>query len=209
MTADKPIRIFLPDTGLLISLALGDALDLLLLVADDVRLVLTDVVEFEAAYRADRFADAAAIRAFLHANAKRVEVIPTTIGRMALDDLRRRAESGESASLPKDLGELSITSFVISLRTTNPSEPMLVLMEDDCFAANAYALPGNVHLLSTSAWLDGLQALGLIPSAAALRAKIRAARPNCRAELLVDKAAEKIAAGTEWRSSFRRRARST
>jgi len=75
MTARRPIQIVLPDTGPLISLALGNALDLLLLVSDDVRLVLTDVVEFEATHRADRYADATAIRSFLSAHADRVEIL--------------------------------------------------------------------------------------------------------------------------------------
>jgi hypothetical protein len=203
MTPKKPIRIVLPDAGPLISLAVGNVLDLLLLASDEVRLVLTDVVEFEATHRADRFADAVTIRDFLQEHAQRVEVMPTTIGSMALGDLKRRTLAGEAVTLPKDLGELSITSFVISLRTVNPGDPMLVLIEDDWFAANSYAVPGNVHLVSTSAWLDGLEELGLIPSAAAVRTQIQAGRPNFRAGLLVDKEAENIIEGTEWHSRFR------
>jgi hypothetical protein len=202
MTAKRPIRVVLPDTGPLISLALGQALDLLLLVSDDVRLVLTDVVEFEATHRADRYADAAAIQGFLSAHADRVEVLPTTIGSLALGDLRRKALAGEPVSLPKDLGELSITNFVISLRTVNPGDPMLVIVEDDWFSAHAYSVPGNVHLLSTSAWLDGLEQLGLIRSAAAVRSAIQAQRPNFRSDLLIDREAEKVEAGTEWQSRW-------
>lgn len=41
MSGKKPIRIILPDAGPLISLAIGNALDLLLLASDDVRLVVT------------------------------------------------------------------------------------------------------------------------------------------------------------------------
>ena len=203
MTVKRPIRIVLPDAGPLISLALGNALDLLLLAADDVRLVVTDVVEFEATHRSDQYADAVIIRKFLREHAQRVEVLPTTIGTLALGDLRRRALAGEQVRLSKDLGELSITNFVISLRTVNPGDPMLVIIEDDWFSANSFSVPGNVHLLSTSAWLDGLEALGQIPSAAAVRAQILAARPNFRADFLVDIEAEKIQDGTEWRSRFR------
>jgi hypothetical protein len=47
-------------------------------------------------------------------------------------------------------------------------------MEDSWFEANVYSLPRNVHLLSTSAWLDGLQELGLIQSAAEIRLRIQA-----------------------------------
>ena len=101
--------------------------------------------------------------------------------------------------------ELSITNFVISLRTANPGDPMLVLTEDDWFASNTYALPGNVHLLSTAAFLDGLEAAGRIPSAAAIRARIQAARPHFKADWLLDRPAEKIA--TEWRSRVKRKRR--
>ena len=203
MTVRRPVSIVLPDAGPLISLALGNALDLLLLAADDVRLVVTDVVEFEATHRSDQYADAVIIRNFLREHAQRVEVLPTTIGTLALADLRRRALAGEQVRLSKDLGELSITNFVISLRTINPGDPMLVIIEDDWFSANSFSVPGNVHLLSTSAWLDGLEALGQIPSAAAVRAQILAARPNFRADFLVDIEAEKVLDGTEWRSRFR------
>ena len=133
--------------------------------------------------------------------------MPTTIGSLALGDLQRKAAAGQPAVLPKDLGELSITNFVMSLRTTNPGDPMLVIIEDDWFAENAYAVPGNIHLLSTSAWLDGLQALGRIASAAELRSRIQARRPHFRADFLVDLQAEKIVGGTEWPSRFKSRPR--
>lgn len=54
MSIKKTIQVVLPDAGPLISLALGNALDLLLLASNDVRLVLTDVVEFETTHRTDR-----------------------------------------------------------------------------------------------------------------------------------------------------------
>ena len=137
-------------------------------------------------------------------HAQRVEVVPTTIGRLALEDIKRRSLAGEQVGLSKDLGELSITNFVIALRSANPGNPMLVIVEDDWFSANAFSFPGNDHLLSTSAWLDCLEELGRIPSAAAVRAKIQAARPNFRIDFLLDQEAEKIPEGTEWRSRFRR-----
>jgi hypothetical protein len=202
MAARQPIRIVLPDTGPLISLALADALDLLLMVAPDVRIVLTDVVHHEATHRHQDLPDAQAIQAFLVQHHDRVEIMPTTIGSMALGDIRRRLDAGQEASLPKDLGELSITNFVMSLRRLNPGDPMLVIIEDDWFAENAYAVPGNVHLLSTSAWLDGLERLGLIESAAAIRIRIQAARPHFRSGFMVDQQAPKVDGGTEWTSSF-------
>jgi len=206
VTAKRPIRLVIPDTGPLISLAAGDALDLLLLAREDVRIVLTDMVEFEATRRADEYVDGAKIRQFLMDHAQRIEVLPTTIGQMALPDMRRRLDQGESAQMPKDIGELSIVNVVISLRTANPGDPTLVLIEDDWFTADTYAVPGNIHLLSTAAFLDGLEQAGVLPSAAEVRMRIQHQRPNFRSDWLVDLPAPKIEAGTEWVSRFGRSA---
>lgn len=207
MTGKQRIRIVLPDAGPLISLACGEALDLLLSFTDDVRIVLTDVVEFEVTHRSSDLTDARAIMGFLEKNKDRIEVMQTTVGSLALADLKRKLRAGQPAALPKDMGELSITSFVISLRTANPGEPTLVIVEDDWFESNAYAVPGNVHLLSTASWLDGLEALEIIESAAEVRARIQAARPNFRSSLDLDKEAERIPGGTDWRAATRPSAR--
>lgn len=199
----RPISVVLPDTGPLISLAAGGALDLLLLARHDVRIVVTDMVHFEATHRADDFADGAAIASFLAKNEERIEVVPTTIGQFALPELKRRLAAGEQVSMPQDLGELSITNFVISIRQANPGDPMLVLIEDDWFIGNSYAVPGNVHLLSTASFLDGLEKAGVIPSAAEVRRRIQQQRPYFRADWRVDQDATRIEDGTEWASRFR------
>ena len=193
----------IPDTGPLISLAAGGALDLLLLARKNVRIVLTDIVAFEATSKADQYVDGQAIKQFLDDNRHRVEVVETTLGSLALPQMREDIASGRPARLPRDLGELSITNCVISLRERNPGEPTLVLIEDDWFASNTYAVPGNVHLLSTSAFLDGLEAAGVIPSASEVRTSIQAQRPNFRADFWLDQSAEKIDDGSEWVSQFR------
>lgn len=201
----KQIRIFIPDAGPLISLAMGDALDLLLLLSTDVRLILTDIVNYEATHRSEDLDDAKKLKDFLAVHADRIEVESTFFGKLGLEDLERKKERGESATLPRDAGEISINSLIINLRTFNPGDPTLVLMEDSWFEANVYSLPGNVHLLSTSAWLDGLQELGLIQSAAEIRLRIQAKKPSIKFLSSIDREAEKIPEGTEWRSKFRQR----
>jgi hypothetical protein len=205
MTAKRSIRVVLPDSGPLISLARASALDLLLTFREGIRIVLTDVVEFEVTHRSDDFPDAAVIKQFISENRDRIEVLPTTVGSLALSELKKMLQDGQSASLPGDMGELSVTSFVISMRTANPGDPTLVILEDDWFESNAYAVPGNVHLLSTSAWLDGLEEMKVIASAAELRAKIQMTRPNFRSSHLLDQEAEKIPEGADWRSTVRPR----
>jgi hypothetical protein len=199
----KRIRIFIPDAGPLISLAMGDALDLLLLLSADVRLILTDVVNYEATHRSEDLDDAKTLKDFLAFNADRIEIESTFFGKLALEDLERKKTRGQSATLPRDAGEISISSLILGLRTFNPGDPTLVLMEDSWFEAMIYSLPGNVHLLSTSAWLDGLQDLGLIQSAAEIRLRIQAKKPSIKFLASIDREAEKIPEGTEWRSSFR------
>lgn len=198
----RPISVVLPDIGPLISLAAGGALDLLLLAREDVRIVVTDMVHFEATHRADEFADGVAIASFLAKNEGRIEVFPTTVGQFALPELKRRLAAGDQISMPQDLGELSITNFVISIHQ-DPGDPMLVLIEDDWFIGNSYAVPGNVHLLSTASFLDGLEKVGVIPSAAEVRKRIQQQRPYFRADWRVDQEATKIEDGTEWASRFR------
>ena len=86
----KRIRIFIPDAGPLISLAMGDALDLLLLMSEDVRVILTDVVNYEATHRSDDLDDAKILKDFLHVNADRIEIESTFFGTLALEDLKKK-----------------------------------------------------------------------------------------------------------------------
>lgn len=196
-----PVRIFIPDAGPLISLAIADELDLLLKVADDVRLVITDHVQWEVTRR-EELPDAPRIAAFLEANAHRIEVMETTVGQMARASIEAAGEKGDRIKRMKNLGELSISSAMIDMRKRNPGEPTLVLIEDEWFGSHA-SREGNAHLLSTSAWLEGLEQLGVIPSAAEIRRKILQGRPNFKVEFSKDDSAPKIEGGTEWHSKFR------
>jgi hypothetical protein len=200
MSTAQPIQIFIPDAGPLISLAIADELDLLLRVADDVRLIITDHVQWEVTRR-DDLPDTARIKAFLEANAPRIEVMKTTVGTMAKNTLQA-ADGAESIRRMKNLGELSISSAMIDLRRRAPGPPTLVLIEDEWFGSHA-SREGNAHLLSTSAWLDGLEQLGVIPSAADVRRRIQEGRTNFRAEFHTDSSAPKVEDGTEWRSRFK------
>ena len=181
---------------------MGDALHLLLALQPGVRLVLTDFVYFEATVFADRFLDGAQIARFINKNKNTIEVVATTIGEFAIPTIREKLRKDPDAPWPNDLGELSISSFLTTSKDFNPGEPTLVLIEDDWFTANSYAVPGNVHLLSTSAFLNGLEAEGVIESASAIRRMIQGKRPGFKIEFEVDKEASKIPEGTRWRKSF-------
>ena len=200
--AKKRISIVIPDAGPLISLAMGNALDLLLAAKPEVRLVITDFVHFETTVFADRFLDGAQIAHFIEKHKDRIDVVTTTIGEFAIPGIQEKLGKDPRAAWPGDLGELSISSFITTSKNFNPGEPTLVLIEDDWFTSNAYAVPGNVHLLSTSAFLAGLEALGVIESATAIRSLIQSKRPGFKVEFLIDRPAEKISCGTAWSGSF-------
>ena len=59
------VRVVVPDTGPLITLAKLHLLDALLVFKENVRIVLTDYVEFEATRRRHELADAMAIHKFM------------------------------------------------------------------------------------------------------------------------------------------------
>jgi hypothetical protein len=201
----KRITIAIPDAGPLISLAMGNALDLLLSARPGVKLVVTDIVHFETTALSDRFADGARIVDFLSKNKGRIAIENTTIGKLALPVLKKQLENGENVQWGEDYGELSIISFLKSARTFNPGDPTMVLIEDDWFEENAYTLPGNVHLVSTGSFLNGLERRGVIQSAKEIKDRILKKRPGFRVDHLVDREAEKIPEGTTWDESFRPR----
>ena len=64
------------------------------------------------------------------------------------------------------------------------------------------ALAGELHVVSTASWLEGLEEIGVIPSAADVRARILRRRPYFRVDYREDTPAGKIEGGTEWRSRF-------
>lgn len=206
------VEVVIPDAGPLISLAMADALDVLLVFNEGVRIVITDFVEFEVTRYRDQRADAQRICDFITRNAGRIEIQQTLYGKAMKEmfALRERfdedpafrtamqAMNVQSPTLPKDVGELSIVSYVNSLITYPPGTPVLILAEDDFFLHSGAANPGNAHVLSTRAFLETLQALGKVPSAKAIWQRILTHRPLVN-KAAVDRRAGKLATG--WRDA--------
>ena len=146
-----PIRLVIPDSGVLISLAHGHLLDALFSFSDDVRLTVTDVVQYEATMRTDLI-DASQIKGFLKRNADRIKVDAT-----GFHKLLEQAIENPAIELPKDIGELSIYGYINDIRQDEPGIPVLVLFEDEWFLKNQYTRPRNTHLLSLAAFLKFLE----------------------------------------------------
>ncbi len=142
------VRVVIPDAGILISLAHGDLLDVLLEFAEKVRILTTDIVEFEVTRRGDLF-DAKRISDFLAANKDRI-----TVQRTGYEGILNAAKKDPDMVLPPDIGESSIYGFVNSIRAEAPGIPTVVLFEDNWFARNEMGVrPTMVHLVSLLAFL--------------------------------------------------------
>jgi hypothetical protein len=207
------IEIVIADAGPLISLARVDALETLLVFKDNVSLVITDFVEFEVTRHRDKHADAQRICEFISRYAGIVEIQETSIGKTMkqMVQMRELFEENETFRqlmlsnntvppiIPKDIGELSIVSYANEMITNPPGVPILILAEDDFFLHSGSALPGNVHILSTRAFLETLYELGQIPAAKVLWETIQNKRPGVNTAY-VDRQAGKI--NTEWQSAI-------
>jgi hypothetical protein len=179
-----------PDAGPLISLAHGDALELLLLLQLPILLVDEIVQEVTAAREAP---DAQRLRAFIADNRAVVRVAETFVGRSAAAERAR-----DPAARLRGVGEAAIAEVVSRIDELVPvGEPILVLFEDSDVPRIQMLLRGNVHLLSTRAMLLGMERVGLIPSMDAVWQAIRAGgrRP---ATTIVDRPAPPGHAPSRW-----------
>lgn len=193
------IKVVIPDSGVLISLAHGGLLDVLLNFADNVSLAITDVVNFEATRKTELF-DAKRIKEFISNNSNRVMIEHT-----GFHEQIRRAEIDPDFPLPPDVGELSIYGYINSLRSKLPLIPTLVIFEDNWFVDNQQGpRPSNTHLLSLAAFLRYLEKVVPNFSFDDAMDQIRNTRPLVNA-IEIDDPAENEATSTKtiWKSAIK------
>ena len=209
------VKIVLPDTGPLITLAQANALDVLLVFDPElVLLVVTDMVEFEATRLRSSHEDAQRIADFIAKHAGRIVIEQTSFGRMAISAAQTHERYNQSQAVrdfyrsqhmpppvppAQNSGELSINSYVTELIGQPPGPPCLVIAEDDFFLRSTPgALPGNAHIISTAMLLavierlePGIKARDILDAAKRYNGR----NPN-RAQ--VDTSAAKIKGGSTW-----------
>lgn len=147
-----------PDAGPLISLAKAGLLDLLLLPGYPIYVV--DQVCYEVT-GSKRFPDAIRIEEFIQRHPGAVHEFSTAVGQAAA---LRRAQ-GEVRQPGQ--GEAAIAEFLQRLDevTGDPDAPVLLLFEDGDIGKSRFLLPDSIHLVSTLAFLRGLERRRLIQSA--------------------------------------------
>ena len=117
MKKAPPVRIVIPDAGVLISLAHGRLLDVLFSFSEDVRLSVTDVVHHEATLRTD-LVDPGRIREFLKQHAARITVDAT-----GFHQRLEQARHNPAIVLPKNIGEISIYGYINDIRQDESGMP--------------------------------------------------------------------------------------
>jgi hypothetical protein len=166
------MTLLIADSGPLFSLAAGD----LLAVLDRFSLAVTDVVKeesFDKGLIANCSVEARRLIDFYNRSRADITVIKTQVG----SSLRAMRTVDPKYQQPRNLGELSIQSYLIELRVRHPNANPVVLFEDGWFLRNAAALPLGT-LISTEAFLINLERLKIIVSAAKARDAILAGRPD-------------------------------
>jgi hypothetical protein len=189
----KRVVLVIPDAGPLISLGRADGLDLLLQL--HLPIYLIDQVYFEVT-RDPTFEDAKLVKQFVESHPHQVTVIDTQVGRLAWLERQMNPTARQ-----RHLGEAAITDFLTNqLRElVAPSDPVLLLFEDNDVMRMNVLLRDRVHLLSTKAFLIGMERLGYLPSAEAVWTAILASGRHSSDEI-VDQSAPAISRGSYWLS---------
>lgn len=151
----------IPDAGPINSLWVAGALPLLLKFGMPV--VIIDQVYAELTSDPDNYLKDREVKAFVEAYPEIFTIEETTVGRMAA------ALRAQGAFEPgKSLGEAAIADFFQHglEKFVRDDQAALLLFEDaDIRSVKVIRIPRNVHLLSTVAWLRGMEKSGTIASA--------------------------------------------
>lgn len=169
-------RLLIPDSGPLFSLAAGNLLDLLA----HFNVGVTDVVRDETinrGYRVDASTEARLLLAYYIENAANIQIFPTQVGA----DLAALRARDPGCRAPRNIGELSIQSLLISLQVSNAGANPVILFEDRWFLNNGLMLTKPCTLLSTQAFLEYAESKKWIWSAQQARQSILQNRPDAYA----------------------------
>jgi hypothetical protein len=149
-----PFSLIVTDTSPLITLALADALDVLL--RPGVPVSIPDAVYIEAT-RVRAAAGAGSIVEWINENLDRVRIVPTEIG----IDQQRRLEEGRTI---RALGEQAALEVLDRFLSSHPDAEALLLFEDTDVARRRAIVDQRVGLITTGDFLRELEAAQLIQS---------------------------------------------
>jgi hypothetical protein len=160
----KRCALIIPDAGPINSLWVAKRLDLLLKL--DMPIVLVDEVYAETTSDPDNYPKDREVRAFVEAHRGReIRVEETFVGAAAAKT------RGEGKKTPPNLGEAAITEFLgnedsgVGKYLSDDGAALLLFEDSDWRHIRIIRKTDNLHLISTVAFLRGMQASGLLESA--------------------------------------------
>lgn len=196
----NPISLVVPDAGPLISLATADRLDLFDRFA--VPVATLDVVKGECLFK--DWPGKANLERWFGRNEAAIEIIESPIMPIYLAAIESERRN-EDPHATKGLGDAAISWFVAKAPfMRKPHTTTLVLTEDAAFGDSR--LGRDVHVLSTRAFLQTLENLGVIESAKAILTDIEQNGGRRVAPYQADRPALVGASGrakTSWRAALK------
>lgn len=165
--------VIIPDAGPLFSLAAGDLLGIL----ERFSIQITDVVKEETIDKGHIkgcSVEASRLLEFYTRHVNHIQIVSTQVGAL----LKASRKTNPQFEQPRDLGELSIQSYLIELHAQKSSIQPVVLFEDHWFFKQRANFPSSCRLISTEAFLRSVEKLGIIQSANKARQAIHMARPS-------------------------------
>ncbi|WGD54827.1 hypothetical protein QA641_13450 [Bradyrhizobium sp. CB1650] len=153
--------LIIPDAGPINSLWVAGELPLLLKFG--MQVVLIDQVYAELTSDPDNYLKDREVKEFVEAHLDLFKIEKTNVGKMAAA-MREQGtfETGQS------LGEAAIADFFqhgLEKYVRDDQAALLLFEDSDIRSVKVIRIPRNVHILSTVAWLRGLQDLGIVASA--------------------------------------------
>jgi hypothetical protein len=168
----KHITLIVTDSSPLITLALADALDVLLL--PKVSVIVPDMVRYEVVHDAAK-PGATAVLEWIRAHEPEEVVVASTLEYEEFELLLR----DKPGLKPRGRGERA-AGEVLEKQLADGDDAAILLFEDSDLRKSNFLtrVPDNVLVMSTSEYLDGLEKKRLIPSADAILKRAVAVRPQ-------------------------------
>lgn len=168
----KPVTLIIADAGPLISLACADKMELLQSFNRPV--LIPDVVRAECLRKRGAPGEAKLSEWFQISGSNQFKIVTTPVMPI-FDQALKAEESGADARATNGFGDMTIAWLLKNLyRVKSKDEVALVLTQDSGFGDGPVLGDRSAHVLSTRSWLNTLERLGLIPSAAEIIDKIAA-----------------------------------
>lgn len=196
-----PVNLIIPDAGPLISLAHAGRLDLVEVFNRPVAVI--DVVKLECLKKPDS-PDHAVMKAWFHNNSNAIRIIETPI-RPVYEQALQEEVSGENPRATRGLGDAAYGWLLPNIDLVAPRGTIPLVLTEDKNLSITLADHQVAHILSTRAWLAGLENAGVIESAEEIIAEI-GRHGRSLSTLQVDRPTEIDEDETDWlTSAFRDR----